>query len=70
VGCIKDFERFFNISLQNVEEKVGPKVFWLFVFGHFFCPFLKRGDLLSQNTSFVTEMYFYRLVTKIIISRL
>ena len=43
VGCIKVFERFSNISLQNVEEKVGPKVFWLFVFGHFFCPFLKRG---------------------------
>jgi hypothetical protein len=44
VGLYKGISRFFNISLQNVEEKVGPKVFWLFVFGHFFCPFLKRGD--------------------------
>jgi hypothetical protein len=41
--CIKELCNFFNISLQNVEGKVGPKVFWLFVFGHFFCPFLKRG---------------------------
>jgi len=43
VGLYKGFLGVFNISLQNVEGKVGPKVFWLFVFGHFFCPFLKRG---------------------------
>jgi hypothetical protein len=46
---------------------VDPKVFWVFDFGHFFCPFLKRGDILSQNATFVTEMSFYRLATKKII---
>jgi hypothetical protein len=25
------------------------KVFWVFVFGHFFCPFLKRGFTFRQK---------------------
>ena len=25
------------------------KVFWVFVFGHFFCPILKRGNTFVQK---------------------
>jgi hypothetical protein len=27
------------------------KVFWVFVFGHFFCPFLKRGFTFVQKAA-------------------
>jgi len=41
-----------------INEKVDTKVFWLFKNGQKKCPKLKRGDILSQNATFVTEMSF------------
>ena len=35
------------------------KVFWVFVFGHFFCPFLKRGFTFVQKAAPISGCEHY-----------
>jgi len=40
----------FIISVYTRKMKnIVPKVFWVFDFGHFFCPFLKRGNTFGKT---------------------
>jgi len=57
---------FFSVILQKM-NKNSQKYFWLFVFGHFLCPFFKSSKGLLNFFSFVTIMNFYGKVTKKII---
>jgi hypothetical protein len=64
IYCIFEFTHLnsllFSLScfehLLYKNEKVIPKVFWVFNFGHFFCPFFKIPKRSWRNVNFVTEM--------------
>jgi hypothetical protein len=52
---------------SNFHDFGLPKVFSIFDFGHFFCPFFENSKKSWRIFKFVTIKENYRLVTKIII---
>jgi hypothetical protein len=54
-------------NLLYFNDFLFPKVFWVFNFGHFFCPFFENPKKSWRKTNFVTIIEIYRVVTKKII---
>jgi hypothetical protein len=48
------FFKYFKTIYYINNEKVDPKVFWVFDFGHFFCPFLKIPEKSWEKIIVVT----------------
>jgi hypothetical protein len=65
------FNDVFNIPSKQRKGRKGngfcTKVFWVFDFGHFFCPFLKRGFTFVKKRckiSLVTIMLSFLFFNK------
>jgi hypothetical protein len=60
----KNDQILFPTHVGKIKRFEFGKVFWLFHFGHFFCPFLKSLDIFLEKNYFVTIIEIYRVVTK------
>uniref|UniRef100_A0A6C0JE95 Uncharacterized protein n=1 Tax=viral metagenome TaxID=1070528 RepID=A0A6C0JE95_9ZZZZ len=68
--CLWEISLSYFGNLLYFNDFLFQKVFWVFNFGHFFCPFFENPKRSWRKTYFVTIIEFYRLYTEKIIVEL